>query len=120
MEYQDRDRKPEFVCDGYVHVVKQGDTLYKIAKMYDVKLIDLMRLNPYVNVYNLRIGDELCVPSMPDRGEKVYVVKDGDTLSDVLRIFNVDIEDLIEYNRAILEMPLHEGLQVKMPVSELD
>lgn len=48
--------------NGIIHVVKKGDTLYKISRKYGVKLCDLMKDNPYVNIYNLQIGDEIYVP----------------------------------------------------------
>ncbi len=49
-------------CKGTVYVVKEKDSLYKIAKAHGVRVKDIMRQNPFVNVYNLQIGDELCVP----------------------------------------------------------
>ena len=49
-------------CSGMLHVVEKGDTLYKIAKKYGVPLSKVMYANPYVNVYNLQVGDEICVP----------------------------------------------------------
>ena len=49
-------------CTGIIHVVKEGDTLYKIGKMHGVSVSALMYANPYVNIYNLQGGDELCVP----------------------------------------------------------
>ena len=49
-------------CTGIIHVVKEGDTLYKIGKMHGVSVSALMYANPYVNIYNLQVGDELCVP----------------------------------------------------------
>ncbi len=49
-------------CPGLIHVVKQGDTLYKISRYYHVTVSDILLANPYVNVYNLKIGDELCIP----------------------------------------------------------
>ena len=42
--------------------MEQGDTLYMLARRYDVRLYDIMRMNPYVNVYNLNIGDEISIP----------------------------------------------------------
>lgn len=50
-------------CRGFLHVVERGDTLYKLSRKYGVRLSDIMLANPYVNVYNLQIGDELCIPS---------------------------------------------------------
>lgn len=52
-------------CRGVYHVIERGDTLYSLGKRYHVSVSDLMRANPYVNVYNLRIGEELCIPVRP-------------------------------------------------------
>lgn len=59
-------------CTGIIHVVKEGDTLYKIGKMHGVSVSALMYANPYVNIYNLQVGDELCVPvyNMSSNGGK--------------------------------------------------
>ena len=51
-------------CFGTIHVVKQGDTLYNISRTYGVKVSSVMLANPYVNVYNLQVGDEICVPRL--------------------------------------------------------
>ncbi len=51
-------------CRGILHIVKKGDTLYKISRRYGVPLKRVMYANPYVDVYNLQIGDEICVPIM--------------------------------------------------------
>lgn len=113
---EDKGRRP--VCRGYVHVIEAGDTLYKLARKYDVKLFDLMRLNPYVNVYNLQIGDEICIPTMPARPEKTYVVNEGDTLSQVLNAFGVGFDTLSKWNPALMELELPEGLILRMPVRQ--
>lgn len=49
-------------CRGIVHVVEQGDTLYNLGKRYHVSVAQIMFANPYVDVYNLQIGAELCIP----------------------------------------------------------
>lgn len=54
-------------CRGVLHIVEYGDTLYKIGKKYGVPLSRIMYANPYVNVYNLQVGDEICVPVMSPR-----------------------------------------------------
>lgn len=50
-------------CNGKFHVVKAGDTLYSISRMYNVPVAAIMRANPYINVYNLRINDQICIPN---------------------------------------------------------
>lgn len=49
-------------CEGRTHVIEKGDTLYRLSKKYQVPLAMIMRANPYVDVYNLTIGEELCIP----------------------------------------------------------
>ncbi|SET05373.1 LysM peptidoglycan-binding domain-containing protein [[Clostridium] polysaccharolyticum] len=49
-------------CNGTKYVIKKGDTLYSISRRYDVPLAMVLRANPYVDVYNLQIGDEICIP----------------------------------------------------------
>ncbi len=51
-------------CRGVLHIVEAGDTLYKIGKKYGVPVSRVMYANPYVNIYNLQPGDEICVPLM--------------------------------------------------------
>ena len=45
-----------------IHKVKKGDTLYKIGKDYKVTVSALIFANPYADIYNLQINDELCIP----------------------------------------------------------
>ena len=59
-------------CKGTVYVVKEKDSLYKIAKAHGVRVKDIMRQNPFVNVYNLQIGDELCVPGIYERDRRSF------------------------------------------------
>jgi len=63
----DNERRREPVCADYycmVHVIRQGDTLYKLSRRYGVKVSALMMANPFVDIYNLRIGDALCIPML--------------------------------------------------------
>lgn len=108
-------RKRPVSCSGYVHVIEAGDTLYKLARKYDVKIFDIMRLNPYINVYNLQIGDEICIPTVAGRPEKTYVVNEGDSIGDVLGAFKTGFDVLSRYNPTLLEVELPEGLVLKMP-----
>lgn len=55
-------------CNGRTHTIKKGDTLYALSRRYRVPLEMLLRANPYVDVYNLQVGDTLCIPV---RGQEV-------------------------------------------------
>ncbi len=47
-------------CNGFVHVVKPGDTLYMISRKYRVPLALILRANPYVDVYNINRTGNMC------------------------------------------------------------
>ncbi len=49
-------------CNGITHTIKQGDTLYSISRKHKIPLAMILRANPYVDVYNLKVGDTICVP----------------------------------------------------------
>ena len=50
-------------CDGIVHTIRRGDTLYSISRQHNVSINDIMNANRNINIYNLRIGEQICVPS---------------------------------------------------------
>lgn len=54
-------------CDGVVHVIEQGDTLYKLSRQYMVKIEDILYKNPFINMYNLQVGEKICIPVMMGR-----------------------------------------------------
>ena len=45
-----------------IHIVKEDETLYSIGRLYDVTVVDIIRLNPESSK-NLPIGSELKIPS---------------------------------------------------------
>ena len=50
----------EHECKGTVHKVVAGDTLYKLSKLYGVRLIDILKENPYVNIYIMGVCTDVC------------------------------------------------------------
>ncbi|MCM1257263.1 MAG: LysM peptidoglycan-binding domain-containing protein [Roseburia sp.] len=60
MQYQENMMPRQ--CRGIIHIIQKGDTLYLLSKKYHVSVTKIMYANPYVDIYNLTIGDELCIP----------------------------------------------------------
>ena len=74
-----------------IYIVKQGDTLYNIAKNYDTSVNELLKANNLSST-NLSIGQKLVIPPA------TYTVKSGDTLWSIARLFNTTVNELKEIN----------------------
>ncbi len=76
--------------DNY-YIVKKGDTLWDIAKLYNTSVSELKSLNN-LNTNVLQIGQKLVIPS------KTYIVKKGDSLWKIAKENNTSISNLIKIN----------------------
>ena len=52
-------------CIGFTHTIEKGDTLYLLGKKYKVGVSALIFANPYLDIYNLQVGDQICIPKYP-------------------------------------------------------
>lgn len=119
----------EFICKGKKYQIKDGDTLYSISRREEVPLEWILQANPYINIYNLQIGDWICIPKSkhqeggmpkppkPPKNDMViieYVVGEGDTLETLLDKFDIDLEDLLKYN-GMNAITLRKGSVLKLP-----
>lgn len=49
-------------CNGEIYTIQRGDSLYSISKKYNVPLAMILWANPYSDIYNLQVGDDICIP----------------------------------------------------------
>lgn len=99
-------------CSGRIHVVEKGDTLYRLSKMYGCNLGDIITANPYVNVYNMQEGEEVCIPVTDKEEADYYEVKDGDTFEDVFMYFGIGPDELFEKNNELYHLMLPAGMKL--------
>lgn len=78
-----------------LYIVKAGDTLYNIAKKYQILWQDLMKLNNMDSTL-LNVGQQLIVPGSAK--ELQYSVQKGDTLNSIASKFGVTVQTLKENN----------------------
>lgn len=104
-------------CINYV--IKQGDTLYNISRHFRVPLEAIMNANPLINVYRLRVDEVICIPvSMPQNNYTnytTYLIKEGDTLGNVLDNNGINMGDLMEYN-SLDNIHLEPGTTLQIPI----
>ena len=86
------------------HIVKSGESVYGIAKAYNVTESELLEANPSIN-NGLQIGDQLIIPAkVVSQSSDPYIyhtVEQGQTLYGIAKTYNTTIEKLIEANPGI-------------------
>ena len=80
------------------YVVKKGDNLYDLSRKFRVSVEDIKTLNKLDN-NNLGIGNELLIPESNLQSNNKYVVKSGDTTSQIAEKFGVKTKDLTNANK---------------------
>ncbi|MBI5092100.1 MAG: LysM peptidoglycan-binding domain-containing protein, partial [Candidatus Hydrogenedentes bacterium] len=84
------------------YTVKQGDTLFDIAKLEGMPLKDLLRLNDLGDGASIHVGDKLVLkgaPEPPAPTKTSYTVKKGDTPASIAKRHNVSLDDLVKWNK---------------------
>ena len=80
-----------------IYIVKKGDNLYNIAKVYNTSASAIMSLNNLKSA-NLSIGQQLKIPSTSGgsgtTATTIYTVKKGDSLYSIAKIYNTTVNDI--------------------------
>jgi membrane-bound lytic murein transglycosylase D len=113
-----------------VYVVKQGDTFWNIAQKYSVSVNDLAGWNKITSKSALVLGQRLTIkaanqpavallskataPSAAGMRSISYTVKQGDSLAQISRKFNVSIADLRKWNPPAISNALTPGKKLKV------
>lgn len=79
------------------YTVQKGDSLWKIAKEYNLSVDDIVDFNGLTSL-NLKIGDILKIPTIAGTSNDVYIVQNGDSLWSIARKFNVTVDELKNKN----------------------
>ncbi|RXZ84519.1 LysM peptidoglycan-binding domain-containing protein [Paenibacillaceae bacterium] len=90
-----------------IHIVKQGDTLYRIAEKYGVTVEEILKLNPGIaNADKIDVGMKIKVPSNPSNPGMPeimhhHVVQQGDTLWKLAKAWGVPFDALLKANQQL-------------------
>lgn len=93
-------------------IVRKGDTLYSIARAYQVPLKELIQVNRLRPPYLLKVGRRLSLPMAP-----YHIVQKGDTLFSIARRYRVGVSSLARQNKLRKPFTLHPGDRLALPGS---
>ena len=101
-----------------IYIVKQGDSLWSIAKKYNITASELKEYNN-LNNNLLSIGQIIRIPTTTQTGDYlVYTVVKGDNLYSIANKYNVTVNEIKEYNNLSSNI-LNIGQQLFIPTTEL-
>lgn len=115
----------------YQHIVEAGNTLYAIAKYYQVDEEVIIRYNPGSEL-GLQLDQTLMIPiEEEDQGDKwtnpiriegnflIHRVKRKETLYGISKEYQVEINDVLSLNPKA-ENGLSKGMELKIPSNDVD
>ena len=90
-------------------IIASGETIYSIAKKYNVALRDLINENNLTPPYILKSGDKINLPS-----GQYYQVAIGDTLYSISRKYGMNVNNLIASNNLAEPYSVKVGQTLKV------
>ncbi|MCR4284096.1 MAG: peptidoglycan DD-metalloendopeptidase family protein [Parcubacteria group bacterium] len=108
------DAKPES-GEISLYVVRDGDSLSQIAKMFNVSISTIIWANDIKKGDLIKPGQTLLI--LPISGVK-YIVKEGDTVKGIATKFKGDADEIIQFNGLADSEKLVVGSEVIIPNGE--
>lgn len=96
-----------------IYIVKKGDNISQIAKMFDVSVNTILWANDIKKGEDIAVGQTLVI--LPINGVQ-YTVKKGDTIKSIAKEFNSDIDEISQFNN--IETGLIAGQVIIIPNGE--
>lgn len=86
--------------NGAYYTIREGDSFYNMAQRYGIPLNLLLEANPDANPYDLKVGQEICIPGVPSECPfgTLVTIQEGTRLSDILISYNLSLNELIDAN----------------------
>lgn len=109
----------------FTYTVKKGDSLYKIAKVYETTVDDIIQANN-LKSNALQIGQKLRIPEgnftvITKPSYSTYTVKKGDSLYSIARKYGVDVNTIMKDNGLKTNvLAIGQVLNIRTPKEEVN
>lgn len=118
------------------HTIQQGETLYRLSKMYNVTTDELCAANPDISINNFRTGETIIIPvkgnaakdsatpvaprqSSYEEKKPVIVgthkVQRRESIESICKIYGITQEELIKANPVLQETKLKRKMVLHIP-----
>ncbi|BDR58524.1 LysM peptidoglycan-binding domain-containing protein [Xylocopilactobacillus apicola] len=112
------------VVQDNTYTVQQGDTLYGVAKKYNISLTELLNLNNLKIDTMLFAGQKLIVKqvstpaTVSENSDTDYLVQQGDTLYGIAKKFNISLTELLKLNNLTESSVISQGQKLTIKASQ--
>lgn len=113
-----------FSQESISHKVRSGETIYAIAKKYDVKEKAIFEANPNLKGKYLQIGQTIKIPKKGKKSNnqqvitETYTVEQGDTFYGIAKKFNIPVHDIEKFNPNVNPRDLKVGMVLQLQKNE--
>lgn len=118
------------------HTIQQGETLYRLSKMYNVTTDELCAANPGLSINNFRAGETIVIPVKGNTAKEsatpavprqssyeekkpvivgTHKVQRKENIESICRIYGITKEDLIKANPILQEKKLKRKMVLHIP-----
>ncbi|MCA1031681.1 LysM peptidoglycan-binding domain-containing protein [Bacillus timonensis] len=115
--------KTQNVQNQQTYTVKSGDSLYSIAKQFNITVVNLKSMNNLTSDM-IYVGQSLYVSPLTSQGSTEtstsnYIVKSGDSLSVIAKQHNMSVDSLKQLNNLTSDV-IFPGQSLKVSSSNLE
>lgn len=123
VSWDKRSKVAHIMTDSFfrTHVVREGESLWKISRTYGVPVAAIQKYNQLANQTTIRTGQQLIIPPSGNSpyipgaaADKSYLVQSGETLAAIAEQHGTTVEALVSYNR-LTDTTLYVGQVLYLP-----
>lgn len=94
-----------------IHVVKRGETLWQLARQYNVSVNSIQQINQLPDPNILLLGQSLVIPV----AGTFHMIQPGESISSISRQYGVSINAILQANQIINPNLLYPGNTLYIP-----
>ena len=104
--------------ETFVHTIKQGETVYSIARTYQVSPESILKLNPTAST-GIKAGETLTIPQQQNgtQEKRFHTIQAGETLYKLTKTYQVSADDICKANPGLTAENFKAGMVIRIPAS---